>query len=116
MIYDILYENLIGAKPLRIKFDKIDGFIRIYDDIKCLTLFGSEKYEVIYNRIRYLIGVKIRIAYIFYTKIKVDFYDLVSIEKIFTLHNVIIHFKLIWMKIKITTTTIYLSKIVRINA
>ena len=81
MIYDIPYENLIGAKPLRIKFDKIDGFIRIYDGIKCLTLFGSEKYEVIYNRIRYLIGVKIRIAYIFYTKIKVDFLILCLLKK-----------------------------------
>ena len=78
MIYDIPYENLIGAKPLRIKFDKIDGFIRIYDGIKCLTLFGSEKYEVIYNSIRYLIGVKIRI---FYTKIKVDFLILCLLKK-----------------------------------
>ena len=25
------YKTLIGPKPLQIKFDKIDGFIRIYD-------------------------------------------------------------------------------------
>ena len=31
LIYDILYKNLIGAKSLRIKFNQVDGFIRIYD-------------------------------------------------------------------------------------
>ena len=28
--YNISY-NLIDAKPLRIRFDKVDGFIRVYD-------------------------------------------------------------------------------------
>ena len=31
LIYDISQKTLIGSKPLRIRFDKIDGFIRIYD-------------------------------------------------------------------------------------
>ena len=31
LIYNILYKNLIDSKPLRIRFDKTDGFIRIYD-------------------------------------------------------------------------------------
>ena len=31
LVYSILCKNLIGAKPLRIRFDKIDGFIRAYD-------------------------------------------------------------------------------------
>ena len=31
LIYGISYKTLIGSKPLRIRFDKIDGFIRIYD-------------------------------------------------------------------------------------
>ena len=53
-----LYKTLIGTIPLRIKFDKIDRFIRIYDGARCLTLFGSEKYDGIYNRIRYLIRLK----------------------------------------------------------
>ena len=38
-------------KPLRIRFNKIDGFIRIYDT-RYLVLFGSEKYDFIYNRIK----------------------------------------------------------------
>ena len=54
LIYDISYKTLADSKPLRIRFDKIDGFIRIYDGTRYLTLFGSEKYEPIYNRIRYL--------------------------------------------------------------
>ena len=31
-------------KPLRIRFDKIDGFFRIYDGTRYLILFGSENY------------------------------------------------------------------------
>ena len=31
LICNILYKNLIDSKPLRIRFDKTDGFIRIYD-------------------------------------------------------------------------------------
>ena len=31
LVYNVLYKNLIGAKPLRIRFDKIDGFIRVLD-------------------------------------------------------------------------------------
>ena len=43
MIYDISYKTLIDPKPLRIRFDKYDGFVRIYDGTRYLTLFGSEK-------------------------------------------------------------------------
>ena len=31
LFYDMSYETLIHPKPLPIRFDKIDGFIRIYD-------------------------------------------------------------------------------------
>ena len=31
LIYYISCKTLIGSKPLRIRFDKLDGFIRIYD-------------------------------------------------------------------------------------
>ena len=40
--YDISYKTLIGPKPLRIIFDKIDGFIRIYDRTRYLVLFGPD--------------------------------------------------------------------------
>ena len=81
---------------MRIRFDQIDGLVRIYDGITYLTLFGSEKYQALYNRIRYLISIKSGITYIFshyFAKMKVDSYDYLSIEKILTLHNVVIHIK-----------------------
>ena len=66
---------MIGAKPLRIRFDKVDGFIRVYDGIRYLVLFDPEKYDVTCSKIRYPIGIKSGIIYIIYhnyTKIKVD--------------------------------------------
>ena len=83
MSYDISYKNLIGSKALVIRFDKIDGSIRIYDGIRYLALFGSEIYDAIYDRIRYLISLKSGITYIFsyyFAKIKVDSYDSLPIE------------------------------------
>ena len=41
---------------------KIDGFIRVYDGTRYLVLCGSEKYGFIYNRIRYVVGVRNGIA------------------------------------------------------
>ena len=48
----------MGEKPLRIRFEEIDGFIKIYDGIRYLALFGPEWYDAIYNRIRCLISEK----------------------------------------------------------
>ena len=65
----------MDAKPLRIRFDKVDEFIRLYDGTRHFVLFGSEKYDFIYNIIRYLIRVKSGITYVIshnYAKIKVD--------------------------------------------
>ena len=91
-IYDISsYKALICPKPLRIRFDKIDGFIRIYDGTRYSTLFCSEKYDTICNRIRYLISLKSSILYAFSqycVKMKVDSYDSLPIERRLTVHNV----------------------------
>ena len=103
MIYDVLYKTLIGAKPLRIMFNKVDGFIRDYDGTKYLVLFGPEKYNTIYDRIRYLIGLKNRITYTFshnYAKLKFDSDDDLPLEETFTLHNVIIIIKSVFSKNK----------------
>ena len=96
LIYGISYKTLIASNPFWIRFDKIDGIIRIYDGTRYLTLFDTKKYDAIYDRIRYLINLKSSITYIFshyFAKIKVDSYDSLPIEKILTLHNVIIHIK-----------------------
>ena len=55
MIYDILDKTLISPKPLRIRFDKIDGTVRIYDGTRYLILFGTKKYDAIHDRTRCLI-------------------------------------------------------------
>ena len=52
LVYNISYKTLINAKPLSIRFDKVKGFIRVYNGTRYLVLLGSEKYHVIYNGIR----------------------------------------------------------------
>ena len=90
LVYNISYKNLIGAKPLLIRFDKIDGFIRGYDGTRYLVLFGAEKCDFIYNMIRYLIGVESDITYSIsqnLAKIKVVLCDSLLLVKTLTLHN-----------------------------
>ena len=52
LVYGVLYKNFMGKKPLHIRFDKIDGFIKIYDGIRYLVLLA-------YNEIYYEIKFKI---------------------------------------------------------
>ena len=40
-----------GSELLCIKFNEIDGFIKVYDGTRYLLLFGVEKYDFIHNRI-----------------------------------------------------------------
>ena len=49
LIYDISYKIFIGAKPLCIIFNKVDGFVKVYDETGYLALFGPEKYDSIYE-------------------------------------------------------------------
>ena len=63
--YNISYKFLICAKPLSIRFNKVNRFIRDYDQAKYLISFGDDKYDATYNRIRYLRGVKSGIACFF---------------------------------------------------
>ena len=51
LVYNISYKTLSDAKPFHIRFDKIDGFISVYDGTRYLVLFGSENYDFRYNRI-----------------------------------------------------------------
>ena len=76
---------MIGSKPLRIRFDKINEIIRIYDGARYLTLFGTKTYDAIYEELDI---------------IKIDFYDSLPIEKTLTLHNVIILIKSVLNKDK----------------
>ena len=45
-------ENDIKNRPC-IRFNKVNGFVEIYDGTIYLVLFGPEKYNAIYNRFVY---------------------------------------------------------------
>lgn len=83
-----------GVKPLCIIYNKVDGFPRNYHGTKSLVSFGSEKCDAIFDRVRYLIGLKRCITYVLslnYPKIKIDSdYDLL-LEK--TLLDIVILIK-----------------------
>ena len=67
-----------------VRFDKLDGFVRVYNGTRYLVLFGCEKYDTIYNKIRYLIIEKSGIKFVIshnYARIKVDSYDSLPLEK-----------------------------------
>ena len=84
LVYNISQKSLIFVEPLYIRFDKVNGFIRLFDGTRYLVIFGPEKYDAIFNRIRHLIGLKTVITYVLsynYPKTKVDLYDSLSLEK-----------------------------------
>ena len=74
LVYNISFKILIGAKPMRIRLDKRNEFIRVHDGTRYLVLFTPKKYHAIYNRIRCLIsqksGITCALSYS-YVKIKV---------------------------------------------
>ena len=84
---------MIGTKLLHVRFDQIDGFIRVYNGTRYLELFGPQKYDAIYNRIRYLVNQNSGTTHINcrnYARIKIDSYDSLSLEETLTLYNIII--------------------------
>ena len=75
---------MIDAKPLSIRFIKIFGFVIVYDVARYLILLRGERYDFMYNMIRYLIGVKSSITYVVshnYAKIQVDSFDSLPLGK-----------------------------------
>ena len=50
-IYEIPYKTLMGAKPLRIRFNEIDGFINTHNGIRCLVLFDNGWFDKICDNI-----------------------------------------------------------------
>ena len=91
----------ISKKYLRIMFDNVYEFIRVYDGTKYLVLFAPEKYDSTYDTIRYFITLKGGITYIFshnYVRIKSNSYDYLPQKKALTLNNVIILIKSIFKK------------------
>ena len=96
-VYDISYKTSTGPKALRIRFDKIDGFIRVRGgEFRYLVLFDHGLFDKIFDKIKYLIceksGITESINHNF-GKIRIDSYNSLPIEKILTFHNVIILIK-----------------------
>ena len=96
LIYDISYKTSMDAKPLRIRFNKIDRFIKTHNGIRCLVLFDYGFFDKTCDRLKYLIGEKRGITDSInhnYEKIRIDSNNYLPIEKILTFHNVIILIK-----------------------
>ena len=96
LIYDISCKSFIGSKPLQIIFYKLDGFIRADGGSRYLISFGSEKYDAICNRTRYLISQKKGHYICFHSwlcKNKNLFTWSMSPEKTLAFHSVIILIK-----------------------
>ena len=56
LMYNISSKTFIGAKPLRVRLDKVDEFSRVYDGTRYFLLFGPENHDAMYSKIRYLIS------------------------------------------------------------
>ena len=47
LFYKVLCKTLIGATPLHIRFDKAEGFVRVYDGTRYFVLLSPEKYDAV---------------------------------------------------------------------
>ena len=96
-VYDVSYKTSTGPKPLRIRFNKIDGFIRVCgSEFKHLVLFDNGLFDKICDKSEYLISEKSDIADGVnhnFGEIRIDSYNYLLMEKILTFHNVIIPIK-----------------------
>ena len=118
LVYDISCKSLIGAKPLRVRFDFGNGFISVYDTSRYLVLFSTDKYDAIYNNIRYLLSLKNGTTYVIshsYARNAVDSFDSFTLEKPIAFQNVITLISQLLIRINITTTIIYFEKKIEIN-
>ena len=78
LIYEISYKTFMGKKPLRIRFNKVNEFIKIYDGTRYLVLLGPGWHYAIYNRIICLISEKNGITgsiYHNFARIRIDSYN-----------------------------------------
>ena len=120
LVYNILYKKFMDTKPLRIRFNKVDGIIKIYDGIRYLELSNSynevfykidcRNYNAIFDRINYLISEKV-VLQIVLIKIlqesEIDSHNSLPIEKKLTFPNVLIFIKSVDKKDK---NNIFLEK------
>ena len=78
LIYDISYKTSTDAKPLRIRYDEINGFIKIQDRIKYLIFLYQDWFHEIGNRIKYHMNIKNGITDSInhnFAKVRIDSYN-----------------------------------------
>ena len=85
LVYDISYKTSMVPNLLRIRFDKIDGFIIVLDGkIKHLILFDYGLFNEICDKIKYLISKKGGITNTInhnFGKIRIDSYNSLLIKR-----------------------------------
>ena len=81
---------------MRVRFDKIDGLIKIHDKIRYSVLFDYGLFDKFCDKIKYLIsekgGITDSINHNF-GKIRTDSYNALPFEKILSFHNALILIK-----------------------
>ena len=78
---------------MRITFDQIDRFIKIYDGIRYLVLFDYAWFDKIYDRIKYLVSAITDSISHNCGRVRVDSSNSLLIEKMLTFLNVAILIK-----------------------
>ena len=86
LVFNILYKKILEAKPLRIRFAKVDRLIKIYNGIRYLEVSNScdinyRIYNAIFDRI---ISEKSGIADSIdhnFVRIRIDLYNSLPTEK-----------------------------------
>ena len=112
LIYDISYKTSMGAKPLRVRFNKIDGFIKIHNNIRYLVLFDYSYCDKVCDKIKYLVGEKSGIADSInhnFARIRIDSSDSSTIEKILTFHVIILIKSVVKACVRYFLTIFYFS-------
>ena len=87
LIFHAVYKPPYGVKPFI--FDEVDGYIRNNDRAKYLELFlSNQKFERMFDRIRYLIMLISDISYVYLYKYESD--DDIPLVKIINMHDEVI--------------------------
>ena len=96
-VYEISYKTSTGAKPLRIRFDKINEiYCGSWTETKHLVLFEYGLFQKIRIKIKYVISKKSRIKNSInhnFGRINIESCNYLPIQKILTFHNVILLIK-----------------------
>ena len=84
-VYNISYKTPAGPEPLRIRFDKIDGFIISLDGaIRYSILFDYELFNKIFDKIKYL-------------QVKIQIVSIIILERSELIHIILCLLKKYWL-------------------